>query len=75
VTLEGASFDGYRLLRLLGRGGAGEVYLAESPLDGPVSGQVAVKVYRDARSEPVAQELMRQTQLAASLKHPHILPC
>jgi serine/threonine protein kinase len=75
VTLEGASFDGYRLLRLLGRGGAGEVYLAESPLDGPVSGQVAVKVYRDARNEPVAQELMRQTQLAASLKHPHILPC
>lgn len=75
VTLEGASFDGYRLLRLLGRGGAGEVYLAESPLDGPVIGQVAVKVYRDARSEPVAQELMRQTQLAASLKHPHILPC
>ncbi|HEX5439805.1 MAG TPA: serine/threonine-protein kinase [Ktedonobacterales bacterium] len=75
MTLEGASFDGYRLLRLLGRGGAGEVYLAESPLDGPVSGQVAVKVYHDARSEPVAQELMRQTQLAASLKHPHILPC
>ncbi|HEU4782977.1 MAG TPA: serine/threonine-protein kinase [Ktedonobacterales bacterium] len=75
MTLEGASFDGYRLLRLLGRGGAGEVYLAESPLNGPVAGQVAVKVYRDARSEPVAQELMRQTQLAASLKHPHILPC
>jgi protein kinase-like protein len=75
VTLEGASFDGYRLLRLLGRGGSGEVYLAESPLDGPVAGQVAVKVYHDARSEPVAQELMRQTQLAASLKHPHILPC
>ncbi|HKT38261.1 MAG TPA: serine/threonine-protein kinase [Ktedonobacterales bacterium] len=75
MTLEGASFDGYRLLRLLGRGGAGEVYLAESPLDGPVAGQVAVKVYHDARSEPVAQELMRQTQLAASLKHPHILPC
>ncbi|HEY7341261.1 MAG TPA: serine/threonine-protein kinase [Ktedonobacterales bacterium] len=75
MTLEGASFDGYRLLRLLGRGGAGEVYLAESPLDGPVAGQVAVKVFRDARSEPVAQELMRQTQRAASLKHPHILPC
>ncbi len=75
MTLEGSSFDGYRLLRLLGRGGAGEVYLAESPVDGPVAGQVAVKVYRDARSEPVAQELMRQTQLAASLKHPHILPC
>lgn len=75
MTLEGASFDGYRLLRLLGRGGAGEVYLAESPLDGPVAGQVAVKVFHDARSEPVAQELMRQTQVAASLKHPHILPC
>ncbi len=75
MTLEGVSFDGYRLLRLLGRGGAGEVYLAEAPLDGPVAGQVAIKVYHDARSEPVAQELMRQTQFAASLKHPHILPC
>ncbi len=75
VSLEGASFDGYRLLRLLGRGGAGEVYLAESPVDGPVAGQVALKLYRDARSAPVAHELMRQTQLAASLKHPHILPC
>ncbi|HKT38022.1 MAG TPA: serine/threonine-protein kinase [Ktedonobacterales bacterium] len=75
MTLEGASFDGYRLLRLLGRGGAGEVYLADSPANGPVMGQVALKLYHDARNELVAQELMRQTQLAASLKHPNILPC
>ena len=75
MTLEGASFDGYRLSRLLGRGGAGEVYLAESPVDGPVAGQVALKLYHDARSEPVARDLMRQIQLAAALKHPSILPC
>jgi serine/threonine protein kinase len=75
VTLEGATFDGYRLLRLLGHGGAGEVYLADSPVDGPVAGQVALKLYHDARSEPVAVDLMRQIQLAATLKHPSILPC
>ncbi|HEY7850055.1 MAG TPA: serine/threonine-protein kinase, partial [Ktedonobacterales bacterium] len=75
VTLEGATFDGYRLLRLLGHGGAGEVYLAESPADGPVAGQVAIKLYRDARRDSNALELMRQTQMAAALRHPHILPC
>lgn len=75
MTLEGATFDGYRLLRLLGHGGAGEVYLADSPVDGPVAGQVALKLYHDARSEPVAVDLMRQIQLAATLKHPSILPC
>jgi serine/threonine protein kinase len=75
VTLEGDTFDGYRLLRLLGRGGAGEVYLADSPADGPVAGQVAIKLYHAARNEPVGLELMRQTQMAAALRHPHILPC
>lgn len=75
MTLEGTSFDGYRLLRLLGSGGAGEVYLALSPVDGPRADQVAIKIFRDARRDPVALNLMRETQAVAALQHPHILPC
>lgn len=75
MTLEGASFDGYRLLRLLGSGGAGEVYLAMSPVDGPPADQVAIKIFPDARRDPVALNLMRETQAVAALQHPHILPC
>ena len=75
VTLEGASFDGYRLMRLLGRGGAGEVYLAEALDSGPGDELVAVKVFRDAGGQPFARDLMLQAQSVAALQHPHILPC
>lgn len=75
MILEGASFDGYRLLRPLGHGGAGEVYLAEAPARGPVSGWVAIKVFRDAADHPALPGLMRQSRIAATLEHPHILQC
>lgn len=72
---EGATFDGYHLVRLLGRGGAGEVYLADPPARGLIQEQVALKIYRAARDEPFALEVMRQAQLVAALRHPQILPC
>lgn len=75
MTLEGASFDGYRLMRLLGRGGAGEVYLAEAQDSGPGDELVAVKVFRDAGGQPFARDLMLQAQSVAALQHPYILPC
>src|SRR5215471_2486042 len=63
----------YRLLRLLGRGGMGEVWLAE---DAQLRRQVAVKllptVYASDRS--YLQDFEREAQSAAGLEHPHILP-
>jgi eukaryotic-like serine/threonine-protein kinase len=41
MTLEGKKFSHYRILRLVGQGGMGDVYLAE---DIQVRRQVAVKV-------------------------------
>lgn len=79
MTLGGESFDGYRLSRLLGRGGAGEVYLADTPAYGPGADlgveQVAIKVFRDARGEAVAHGLLQEAQAVAALNHPNILPC
>ena len=79
MTLEGVTFDGYRLVRLLGRGGAGEVYLAETPAYGSGAEigaeHVAIKVFPDTRGEAVAHELLREAQQVAALGHPNILPC
>ena len=43
MSLEGQQIDRYRILRLLGSGGMGEVYLAE---DARIEQQVAIKVIR-----------------------------
>jgi serine/threonine-protein kinase len=62
----------YRVLRELGRGGMGVVYLAERD-DGQYRQRVAVKVLR---SSPDADELHRrflgERQILASLSHPNI---
>ena len=62
----------YRVLRELGRGGMGVVYLAERD-DGQYRQRVAVKLLR---ASPDAEELHRrfvaERQILASLSHPHI---
>jgi len=69
---EGRHIGPYRVLRELGRGGMGVVYLAERD-DGQFRRRVAVKVLRDS---PHADELHRrfvaERQILASLSHPHI---
>jgi serine/threonine protein kinase len=78
-TLVGASIGGYSLIRLLGSGGMGAVYLAE---DQDIGQQVAIKVVRtepgdfpDLSSAAVAAERFKQEARAvASLDHLHILP-
>ena len=62
----------YRLLRLLGRGGMGSVYLAER-VDGEVEQCVAIKVVGQRRFEPAfVDRFLRERQILATLNHPGI---
>jgi serine/threonine protein kinase len=78
-TLVGTSIGGYTLVRLLGSGGMGAVYLAEDP---DIGQQVAIKLVRtndgdfpDLNSSAMAAERFKQEARAvASLDHLHILP-
>jgi serine/threonine protein kinase len=72
---EGASIGPYRLIRSLGQGGTGEVYLAQGPQDSASStGQAAVKVLGGSTSDPTAREIARQAQAAGQTHSPHITP-
>ena len=64
---------GYTLKRLLGRGGMGEVWLAERDHDG-VRQPVALKfLHHEAWSQPAHQARFRsERRILASLDHPHI---
>jgi hypothetical protein len=72
---EGSTLGSYRLVRRLGGGGAGEVYLAEGPsgADGRPQ-QVAVKLISGSASDPTAQNIAREAQAAGRLQQPHIIP-
>ncbi len=79
MSLEGQQLGQYRLLRLIGSGGMGEVYLAE---DARINQQVAIKLSRteatpfpEAESAKEAARLFqREAKAIAQLDHPHILP-
>ena len=68
-----APFGRYRILKLLGRGGMGAVYLAQdTQLDRPV----ALKApHFDAGDGPqVRERFFREARAAATLRHPNICP-
>jgi serine/threonine protein kinase len=69
---EGAQFAGYTLVRLLGAGGMGEVYLARHPR---FPRYEALKVLRaDVSADPdFQQRFNREAELASGLWHPHIV--
>ena len=68
------SVGGYRLLRRLGQGGMGSVYLA---YDKTRRQQVALKVLSDqlASSAPYVERFYREAQSGTHLDHPHIVRC
>ncbi|HEY0752922.1 MAG TPA: protein kinase [Ktedonobacteraceae bacterium] len=79
MPLEGQRLGQYRLLHLLGRGGMGEVYLAE---DARTAQQVAIKViHGESSTHPesenareAARLFEREAKAIARLDHPNILP-
>src|SRR6185295_6564521 len=68
----GETFAGYRILRLLGSGGMGEVYLVQHPR---LPRQEALKVLRPDLSSDASfrERFIREADLAAGLRHPHIV--
>jgi eukaryotic-like serine/threonine-protein kinase len=67
------SIGRYRVIRLLGKGGFGRVYLAH---DGDLNRPVAIKVPNPERiSHPEDVEAyLNEARILASLDHPHIVP-
>ncbi len=79
MPLEGLQLGRYRLVRLIGSGGMGDVYQGE---DAHINRQVAIKVMR-AETLPYPEEnannqaarlFQREMKAIAALDHPHILP-
>jgi serine/threonine-protein kinase len=69
---EGARVGAYVLLRRLGRGGMGEVWLAQRA-DGPARRRVALKLPRTSRPDGVlAERFARECSILARLAHPNI---
>ncbi len=79
MALEGQQLGRYQIVRLLGSGGMGDVYLAEDPRIGQ---QVAIKViraeptpYTNAEHAQDANRLFeREARAIGKLDHPSILP-
>jgi eukaryotic-like serine/threonine-protein kinase len=62
----------FRIVRRIGRGGMGEVFLAERA-DGEVAQRVALKrVARAGLSPDLARRFLRERDLLARLSHPHV---
>ena len=62
----------YRLVELLGRGGMGEVFLAER-IDGTFEQRVALKLVRTAIDDPQARaRFVAERQILARLQHPNV---
>src|SRR5262249_27384512 len=68
----GLEIGPYRLLRELGVGGMGAVWLAERS-DGALKREVALKLpFASIHQAAVAERFVRERDILASLTHPHI---
>ena len=70
-ALVGQNIGAYRVLRHIGSGGMGHVWLAER-VDGRYAGHVAIKLLRSFGDPLIARRFEREGQLLARLQHPNI---
>jgi serine/threonine-protein kinase len=68
----GEAFGNFRIVKLIGEGGFGEVYLAENPL---IKRRAAVKVLLPelARSSEVVGRFLNEARAASAIRHPNIV--
>ncbi|HWS99560.1 MAG TPA: serine/threonine-protein kinase [Pyrinomonadaceae bacterium] len=72
AAYEGKEFGRYKVIRELGRGGMGAVFLAERA-DGEFQQQVALKIVgRTFADAELVRRFRRERQILASLSHPNI---
>jgi serine/threonine-protein kinase len=73
LPLVGTDFAGYRLRAVLGRGGMSIVYQAENPR---LRNLIALKVLDPelANDQVFRTRFREESQIAASLNHPHVIP-
>lgn len=75
--LEGTTLGAYQIIRRIGSGGMGDIYVAEQPKLGR---RVAIKVLRDGAGGAAATDadgqrrFEREARAVSALEHPHILP-
>jgi serine/threonine-protein kinase len=69
----GTDLAGYRIVSVAGRGGMGVVYVAE---DARLGRRVALKLLSPelAEDDRFRDRFVRESRLAASIEHPHIVP-
>src|SRR5262250_37255 len=66
----GQQLGNYRLLRMLGRGGFAEVYLAEHV---SLKRRAALKVLHTSLEDEEVDQFLAEAQTLARLEHPHIV--
>ncbi len=70
MLANGQQFEGYEIVRLLGEGGMGEVYLAQDP---ELRRNVAIKLIPGAwRSKEALRRFRQERLILARLQHPNI---
>jgi len=67
------SIGGYSIVRLLGQGAIGRVYLAR---DEKLNRDVAIKVLQPAKARDAVatRRFLREGRAAAAIEHPHVMP-
>jgi len=72
LNLEGTTIGNYQVIKQIGTGGMGAVYLADRA-DGAYNKQVAIKIVKKGMdSAAVVERFAQERQILASLNHPNI---